>query len=68
MKENDLLFGAFADRHLATMSDEHVAWLEALLMDNDDIDLNNWLVGRNKVPPELDHPVMKMLLSFKYAS
>ncbi|MGF1640755.1 MAG: succinate dehydrogenase assembly factor 2 [Rhodospirillales bacterium] len=66
MKENDLLFGAFADRHLATMGDDDVAWLEALLMNNDDIDLNNWLVGRKPVPPDLDHPVMDMLLNFKY--
>jgi antitoxin CptB len=68
MKENDLLFGAFAERHLASMSDEDVVWFESLLMDNNDIDLHNWTVGRKPVPPELDHPVMHMILNFKYVS
>ena len=68
MKENDLLFGAFAERNLASMSDEDVAWFEALLTNNNDIDLHNWVVGRKPVPPELDHPVMHMILNFKYVS
>jgi antitoxin CptB len=68
MKENDLLFGAFAERHLASMSDEDVAWFESLLMNNNDIDLHNWVVGRKPVPPDLDHPVMQMILNFKYIS
>jgi len=37
-------------------------------MDNNDIDLHNWTVGRKPVPPELDHPVMHMILNFKYVS
>ena len=66
MKENDLLFGAFAERHLGSMSDEDVARFESLLMDNNDIDLHNWVVGRKPLPTELDHPVMHMILNFKY--
>ena len=66
MKENDLLFGAFAERNLATMSDEDVIWFESLLMDNNDIDLNKWVTGREPFPQELDHPVMHMILNFKY--
>jgi antitoxin CptB len=65
MKENDLLFGAFADAHLESLSDADVAWLEALLMENNDIDLYNWIVRRQPSPPHLDHPLMRMLQNFK---
>jgi antitoxin CptB len=67
MKENDLFIGAFADRHLAGLSVEDVDWFEWLLMTHNDLDLHNWITGREAVPPELDHPVMHSLLSFKYA-
>jgi antitoxin CptB len=66
MKENDLLIGAFAERHLNTLSDDDVGWLEALLLNNDDIDLYKWILRKQPVPPELDHPVMRMLQDFKY--
>ena len=66
MKENDLFFGAFADRHLGSLSDAEVAWLEWLLMDHNDIDLHNWVTGREPVPPELDHPVMRRLREFRF--
>lgn len=66
MRENDLLIGAFADRHLAELPDDHVAWLEWLLMNHDDLDLHNWITGRQPVPPELQHPVMQSLLTFRY--
>jgi antitoxin CptB len=67
MKENDLLIGAFAERHLNTLSDADVDWLESLLLNNNDIDLYNWILRKQPLPPELDHPVMRMLQNFKYA-
>jgi antitoxin CptB len=67
MKENDLLIGTFADRHLNTLSDDDVDWLEALLLNNDDIDLYMWILRKQPVPPELDHPVMRMMQDFKLA-
>jgi antitoxin CptB len=66
MKENDLLFGAFADERLLGMSDEDVAWFESLLMDNNDLDLNAWITGKEPYPPHLDHPVMHALCQFQY--
>ncbi len=66
MKENDLLFGAFVDTQLAALTDDEVAWLEWLLMTHDDLDLNAWITGRADPPPELDHPVMRRLLSFQF--
>lgn len=67
MKENDLLIGAFADRHLGELSDDDVAWLEELLGANDDIDLYNWITGQKPYPAKLEHPVMRALLAFEYS-
>jgi antitoxin CptB len=67
MRENDLLIGAFADRHLAEMRDADVEWLEWLLMTHDDLDLYDWITGREAFPAALDHPVMHSLAAFKFA-
>lgn len=66
MRENDLLVGAFADRHLAELDDAGVEWLEWLLANHDDIDLYNWITGREPVPEKLHHPVMTALVNFKF--
>ena len=66
MKENDLLIGAFTDRHLAELDDAEVEWLEWLLMNHNDLDLYNWITGREPSPPSLEHPVMTALANFKY--
>lgn len=67
MKENNILLGAFADAHLAEMSDDDVAWFEHLLLEHSDLDIHNWMTGRTPIPPELDHPVMHHLLDFRLA-
>ena len=67
MKENDLIIGTFAERHLNTLSDADVDWLESLLLNNNDIDLYKWILRKQPVPSGLDHPVMRMLQDFKYA-
>ena len=45
-KETDLVLGAFADRHLPTLSPELLALYEALL-EEDDADIWAWLTGKN---------------------
>ncbi|MBL8660519.1 MAG: succinate dehydrogenase assembly factor 2 [Rhodospirillales bacterium] len=67
MKENDVLIGGFADRYIDTFSDADVAWLERLLADNNDIDLYNWILGKEPLPPHLDHPLMHKLIDTKNA-
>jgi antitoxin CptB len=61
MKENDILLGRFADHELQSLTDDDVAWLEDFLMNNNDLDIYNWISGREPVPPEQDHPVMRLL-------
>ena len=65
MKENDILFGRFAERHLGQLSDDDVAWLESFLQDNNDLDMYNWIMEKVPVPPHLNHPVMKFLIESK---
>ncbi len=62
--ENDILFGRFAERHLAGLTDDQLDRYEALLQNND-VDLFKWLTGKAPVPEEVDHDVMAMLLDFK---
>lgn len=65
MKENDVLIGGFADRNIETLTNADVAWLEKLLLDNNDIDLYNWMLGKEPIPPHLNHPLMHRLIDFK---
>lgn len=61
--ENDILFGGFAERYLASLSHEQAEKFETLLAEND-TDLFNWVTKKQPVPPELDHDVMAMIQNF----
>ncbi|MFD2234011.1 succinate dehydrogenase assembly factor 2 [Phaeospirillum tilakii] len=61
--ENDILFGRFAARRLAELSEEQLDRFEALLAQPDS-DLFDWATGKQKVPEALDHDVMAMIRSF----
>ena len=63
MKENDVLFGEFAQAHLADLSDAEVADLEALL-ENNDLDLYSWVLKRKPVPEDWDSGVLRKLQAF----
>lgn len=61
--ENDILFGGFAERYLATLTPEQVDRFETLIAVND-TDLFNWATAKEPVPPEYDHDVMAMIKHF----
>lgn len=61
--ENDILFGGFADKYLASLSPEQVDRFEALIQETDN-DLFNWVTGKLEVPAHLDHDVMRMIQEF----
>jgi len=63
MKENDVMFGEFARAHVAQLDDLDVADLEALL-ENNDQDLFNWVLGHIEAPPVWDTPVLRRLQDF----
>jgi len=63
MKENDVMFGAFAEAHLAELTDGEVEELEALLKNND-MDLFKWVMGQVEIPAEWNTALMKRLQDF----
>ena len=63
IRELDLIFGRFAQAHLAGLSDEQLDRLEAL-MENSDPDVYCWLTGRQAVPAEFDDDVFAKLKGF----
>ena len=62
-RETDLLFGGFADRHLAVLDEGQLDRFERLL-ENSDPELYAWLTGREPIPPEHDHDVMALLQTY----
>ncbi|SDF09392.1 succinate dehydrogenase assembly factor 2 [Thalassobaculum litoreum] len=63
-KETDLLLGAFADRHLGSLSDSDLDDYEHLLS-IEDPRLYTWITGQETPPAEFDTPVLQMLRDFK---
>jgi antitoxin CptB len=59
-KELDIIFGAFARKYLDDLDAVQLDRFETLL-EADDLDIYNWLVGRTPIPPEYDHDVLAML-------
>lgn len=49
IKEMDLILSAYADAHIATMSDDRLALYDALLAENDH-DIYGWVGGQIAVP------------------
>ena len=64
-KEMDLLVGSFADRYLAGMTAAELDLFEPLL-DLPEPVLYAWLIGREAPDSDYDHPVMRLLIDFKY--
>lgn len=61
--ENDILFGGFAAKYLATLSPDQAERFETLIAENDS-DLFNWVTGKQPVPEAFDHDVMAKLKLF----
>ena len=59
MKENDILLGRFAGRHMAELEDADVERLEAMLEAGDN-DLYDWITGKAPVPAVWPMPVTPM--------
>lgn len=63
MKENDILLGSFAAKHVNDLTDPQLAYLEALL-DESDNDLYNWIIGKELVPQAHDSDLMAWVRKF----
>lgn len=63
-KEADVMLGGFVNAHIADLSERQLDELESLL-DELDVDIMDWVVGRKPVPPKHDTDVFRMILNFK---
>jgi antitoxin CptB len=60
MREMDLALGAFADAHLATLTEAELDEVEVWL-DLPDPDMLSWLTGEVPSPPRFDTPLFAKL-------
>jgi antitoxin CptB len=66
-RETDLLIGSFADRYVAAFSVEELMQFQRLLEENDP-DIYDWMIGLQPAPPEHDNRVMALLRDFRFVS
>jgi len=66
MKEADILIGRFAAAHLPAMDLAQLERFERLL-DEEDADLMDWLMGKYPVPDDIQSDVFTLLQQFKLA-
>ena len=65
-RESDLILGRFADAYLSGFEEAQLDRYEVLL-DCPDVDIFGWVSGRAAPPPEHDHDVTCLLLTFSNA-
>lgn len=64
-KEADLLLGTFADTHLHALAPAELDDLERL-MEEQDQDIYDWVLGKFPVPPEHDTSLFAKLKAFDF--
>jgi antitoxin CptB len=62
-READILLGRYAEAHLPQMNEAQVDQLAAL-MDEQDPDIYDWLIGVRPVPPEFAEYIIASLREF----
>lgn len=63
-RELDLIFGPFADAAIETLDAHELEDYERLL-NLQDSDLMDWVLGARPVPPEIDSPLLRRILAFR---
>ena len=65
IKEADLMMGRFADAYLPQFGAEELGQFSALL-EEQDLDVYGWVIGRDPVPEEHRTRVMDLLQAFDF--
>jgi len=60
-READAMIGGFFDKHGATWDESEIAWFEALV-DQDDVDIMAWALGKADPPAEFALPHLVIAL------
>jgi antitoxin CptB len=63
MKENDILLGGFAEKHVADLDEQQLDDFERL-MEESDIEVLKWVIGREPTPEAFDTPLMGLIKKF----
>lgn len=63
-READRLVGGFAEAHLNDLDPDALERYEALLNESD-VDLVNWIMGRNLPYPERHQAILSQIIDFK---
>jgi len=63
MKENDVLIGQFAGAHMSKLSDDDLDLFDGLLLESD-LDLYNWIIGREPVPEHMNNSLMNAIIAY----
>ena len=58
--ENDLMIGGFVKARIATMSEQELDEIEAV-MEFPDAELADWLTGRKPIPADADSPMLRRI-------
>ena len=61
MKEMDVILGGFVTTHIDTLSDEEMGIMEQII-DIPDVDLLNWITGREEVPEKHRSALLEQIL------
>lgn len=64
-KEADLMIGGFVDRHLGSLDDADIAWVERLLEEND-VDIMAWVLGTVPCPDAYRGPLFDAMQRLDY--
>ena len=64
-READLIMGQFADAHIESMDRQALDQFSALL-EAEDLDVYNWVIGKEAVPAEYDNELTAQLLAFDF--
>ena len=63
-READRLVGGYVEAHLNVLDEPTLVALEEL-MDESDVDLVNWIMGRTRPLPERHHAILSCVIDFK---
>ena len=64
-REMDLLMGAFADEHIADLSEEDLSEFERLLS-TPDWEVYAWIIGQKPVPQNYQSVLLTRMMEFRY--
>ncbi|HIF57991.1 MAG TPA: succinate dehydrogenase assembly factor 2 [Rhodospirillales bacterium] len=64
MHETDKIIGGFAVQELKNLSEVLLYDFDKLL-DVPDVDLLNWILGRDRVPRSFDNRIFQLIIAFK---